>query len=181
MAQPPGQNSADGKSKKEIKPKRRWGGLRRLNTIVPAVTRDTLSRRGFLQGEVVARWRDIVGPNLADHTVPERLAFPRGDRHGANLVIRVAPGLAPELQHSSPRVIERINAYFGYGAVASLKLIQAPVPPPVVSQRRQRRSLNRTEVKAVRDEVAGTRDPDLRRALERLGCSLKAAKPDPTS
>ena len=31
------------------------------------------------------------------------------------------------MQHSARQIIERINAYFGYAAVAELRIVQAPM------------------------------------------------------
>ncbi len=163
------------REKTDEKPARRWGKTRGLGAIMPSVTKDALARRGFVQGEIIARWREIVGARLADHTAPEKLAFPRGERMSATLLVRVSPGLAPELQHESPRVIERMNTYFGYRAIAALKLIQAPLQPRPALARRKRRKLSDAEVSDIRKEVAPTRDPDLRSALERFGRSLRAA------
>jgi len=44
----------------------------------------------------------------------------RDDQDGAVLEIRVEGAAALELQHSEPRVIERINAHFGYAAIRRL-------------------------------------------------------------
>lgn len=159
------------------KPKRRWGKLRGLGAIVPAVTKSALAKRGFVQGEIIGRWREIIGPRLAGHTSPEKLSFPRGERDGATLHVRVAPGLAPEVQHDQPRILDRINAYFGYRAVSGLKIVQAPVPRRAPPKRVKRRPLREDEIAAIQKEVAATHDPGLRQALEKFGRSLHAAPP----
>lgn len=169
--------TADHDNSKAEKTKRRWGKMRGLSTIVPAVTKSSLAKRGFVQGEVIGRWREIIGERLATHTSPEKLTFPRGERNGATLYVRVAPGLAPEVQHDQPRILDRINAYFGYRAVAGLKIIQAPVPRPVAVARVNRRTLRDDEVSDIQREVAATHDDDLREALEKLGRSLRAVPP----
>jgi protein-disulfide isomerase len=46
------------------------------------------------------------------------------------MVLRVAEGRALEFQHLGPRIIERINGYYGYEAVAALKILQGTVAPP---------------------------------------------------
>jgi hypothetical protein len=137
----------------------------------------SLAKRGFVQGEVIGRWREIIGPRLADHTSPEKLTFPQGERNGATLYVRVASGLALEIQHDQPNILDRINAYFGYRAVAGLKIIQAPVPRPARAASPQRRKLRDEEIAAIKKEVANTQDDDLRNALEKLGRSLHSAPP----
>src|SRR5512144_3159687 len=98
-------------------------GLRALGETVDAVARPMLGRRGFAGGRVVAEWGSIVGEHLAARSLPERVTRPADGRGGGTLHVRVASGaLAVELQHVEPVIIERINTYFGYRAVARLRL-----------------------------------------------------------
>ena len=93
---------------------------RRLdNKLIPAgsvlrrAVANALRRRGFGEWDVLARWPDIVGPGLAASTAPEKLQQRRGDVAGAILHIRVGGSAALELQHKTPVVLERINAFYG--------------------------------------------------------------------
>ena len=56
-----------------------------------------------------------------------KIAFQRKERTGGALHVRVDGAFAVELQHIAPLVIERVNAYYGYTALARLALHQAPV------------------------------------------------------
>ena len=170
--------SADKKGrKKNSDTTRRWGKVRTIADIMPGITRDTLKKRGFVQGEIITRWRDIVGPDLADSTAPEKLDFPRSERRGGTLQIRVAGAAALSLQHEEPQVVERINRFFGYAAVARLKLIQAPIPAADDQPNAPLRELDEKEIRSVESEVEDTRDPELRDALARFGRSIAASEP----
>ena len=171
-------NKADKSGKSST---RRWGKIRNIGAIMPGITRDTMQKRGFVQGEIITRWREIVGTDLADDTSPEKLSFPRGERHGGTLQVRVAGAAALALQHEEPGVIQRINRFFGYAAVARLKLIQAPIPKPAVRVRPKTRNLGDDEVHRIDAEVAKTRDPELREALARFGRSIAKANPSKRS
>ncbi len=98
----------------------------RLAGEVARITAPVLGKRGFASAQLIAEWASIVGAELADKITPDRLAFPRGERRDGTLRVRVAPGLAPEIQHRSPLILERINAFFGYRAVSRLALVQGP-------------------------------------------------------
>jgi hypothetical protein len=161
----------------EKKQTRRWGKIRNIGAIMPGVTRDTMQKRGFAQGEIITRWREIVGPELAAHTSPEKLAFPRAERRAGTLQVRVAPGAALALQHEEPVVIQRINRFFGYAAVARLKMIQAPVPVTDDHPNTPPRELAKSELRDIETEVADTKDNDLREALASFGRSIAAADP----
>ena len=62
--------------------------------------------------------------------MPLKLAFPRGERRDGTLILRVRGSFAIELQHMAPQLLERINGYLGYGAVARLKFEQGRLPRP---------------------------------------------------
>ncbi|MEJ0072405.1 MAG: DciA family protein [Pseudomonadota bacterium] len=81
------------------------------------MTRSALARRGFAAARAIADWPEIVGPALAESSVPERLVRGR-NAESATLVVRVRSAAALELQHWLPQVIERVNGYFGFRASA---------------------------------------------------------------
>jgi hypothetical protein len=149
-------------------------GLRALGETVDAVAGPMLGRRGFAGSRVAAEWASIVGEALAARSLPERVARTPGGQGGGTLHVRIASGaLAVELQHLEPQIVERINTYFGYQAVARLKLLHGPVP-----ERRADHAL--AHILAPADEAtieglaAGIEDPTLRQALRDLGKRLFA-------
>ncbi|MGE3304185.1 MAG: DUF721 domain-containing protein [Hyphomonadaceae bacterium] len=152
----------------------RKGGVRHLAALLPRLTRTALGKRGFAEGGIVADWPAIVGPELAAMSLPERLSFPQGARGDGTLQVRAAGAMALELQHLEPVLIERINGYFGYRAVARLKIRQGPVP----RQRRRREVAppDPAAARAVDDAVAPVEDPALRAALAGFGRALRGSK-----
>jgi len=143
------------------------------------ITRAAFARHGFAQADVVANWDDIVGEALAAVSAPERIKWPRGageeaQKRGGTLVIRAAPGRALELQYEASRIIARINSFFGYGAVAQLKVMQAA---ELSKGPRKRPPLPEKPVRE--QELGAVEDPSLRAALERLGRGVAAASSSP--
>ena len=148
-------------------------GLTAIAAALPGICGRALRRRGFVETGVVTEWPVIVGEALAAETAPHRLVFARGSHSGGTLHVRVSGAFATELQHLAPLVIDRINGYFGFGAVARLTLTQGPVPA------RRRAGGRRPEppTDAAADAVLAARlegidDPALRDALEGLGRAI---------
>src|SRR5215470_10559346 len=115
-------------------------GVKAVGSFLPALTRKAFEKYGFSTATLITDWVRIVGRELAVATAPERLKWPRGiapadlegnapgqGRRGATLVLRVDGGLSLDVQHKARQIIDRINAYFGYAAVAELRIVQAPV------------------------------------------------------
>jgi hypothetical protein len=159
-------------------------GLKSVGSFVPRLTRKAFEKYGFSAATLITDWRTIAGKELAAFTAPERLKWPRGversddevgadhrGRPGATLVLRVDPARALDVQYSGRQIVERINAYFGYAAVAELRILQAPVAAPNPD-----RSRSRSSPLPLTTEVAGIADAGLRDALGRLGAGIRAER-----
>ena len=139
--------------------------------------------RGFATTALLSEWPAIVGAELAQFTMPDRVVWPRrredgqaaspqrGHRgEGAVLVLRVEGPRAIEVQHRSGQILERVNSYFGYRAVAEMRILQAPVarkasPTPSPSPPLDPDAL---------PPSADIEDRGLRAALLRLGSAARA-------
>jgi len=154
-------------------------GPRLLSALAARAARSAFARKGFGAGEVLTRWPAIVGPTVAQHTVPERLVFPPGQRTDGVLHVTVASGgFATELQHLEPLVLERINGFFGYRAVTRLRLYQRPLP--AMPRRRERPAatpLSPGDRERLDNALSGTRDARLKAALEALGREILGRPP----
>lgn len=149
----------------------------RLDKHFRQLTRQAFARYGFGYADILAQWPAIVGEELGTLSAPERIRWPRrpaaaGDKPAGTMVVRVAEGRALEFQHQAPRIIERINGFYGYEAVAALKIVQGTLQStapragaePVAALPREAQ----TRLETIDDDR-------LRAALERLGSSLNRA------
>lgn len=121
--------------------------VRTVGSFVPELTQKAFEKYGFSTVALLTDWTVIAGRDLAAYTRPERIKWPRnvsvgGDvesgcqgRPGACLILRVDPARALDVQYSAAQLIERINGYFGYRAIADLRILQAPLDPVGKSQR----------------------------------------------
>ena len=138
-----------------------------LGRLIPGIVAEAYRRRGFTEPALLTGWRAIVGDETAERAVPMKIAFPRGSRTAGTLHIRVEGAYATELQHNASRIIERLNGFYGYAAIARLALHQGPVNPT---------SAVRTPSKAPArgtPSIEGIESPRLREALHGLGASIR--------
>ena len=158
----------------------RGGVARPISELMPEIGRTAVRRFGFVQSSVVTRWPEIVGPRHARACAPESIRFPIGEKRDGILQLVVKPAFAPQIQHSIPDIIERVNRFFGYAAVAKVKLRQGEVqPPPAVAQsgRAAPPSLKPIPFE-LGDSLRDIGDPELRAVLESLARSLGSAAQD---
>lgn len=155
--------------------RKRAGGLRAIGAESSKATSPIRRKRGFFEASVFSDWTAIVGPALGDQCVPLRLVRgPEGE--GGTLHVRVTGPLALELQHLEPQVIERINGFYGFRAIARLRMHQGPIAPPVKKARPAPPQASDDDLAALEQQLATVTDPDLRRALKKLGQSIIARK-----
>jgi hypothetical protein len=148
---------------------------RPLSDLMGATLSDAFKAQGFATAEIVTRWLDIVGPEIAGHSEPIKINWPRpvGDAapDPATLVLRVEGPVAVEIQHLSGVIMERVNRFFGWQAVGRLALRQAPLrrrtppkppapPDPAMAAR-------------IAESLPAIENDDLRQALGRLGAAIK--------
>src|ERR1700730_3983770 len=106
--------------------------LRRLAEVLRKTLTDAFAKQGFASVELVTRWPDIVGAEIAAHSQPEKIQWPRPPQsrnapEPGTLQLRVEGPAALEIQHLSGVILERVNQFFGWQAVAGVRLRQAPL------------------------------------------------------
>ena len=147
---------------------------RPLKDLLHKTLGEVFAKQGFASTELVTRWPEIVGADIAAHSEPEKIQWPRsfGNQmpEPGILVLRVEGPTAIEIQHQVKVILERVNRFFGWQAVGDLRLRQAPLPrrtkakPPTLDAEEQAR------IAATLSQIA---DDNLRAALARLGAAIK--------
>jgi hypothetical protein len=146
---------------------------RPLGTLVGKTIDDAFKKQGFASREVVTRWAQIVGPEVAAHAQPMKMQWPRGtnnEQAPATLVLRVEGPAAIEIQHQAALIIERVNRFFGWHAVERITLRQAPLQRP--APRPVRPAPDTAAAERIAAELT-VEDEPLRTALGRLGAAVK--------
>lgn len=122
-------------------------------------------------GALQARWREVVGAEIARRTEVAKLT--RGRNGGpSSLEIRVAGPAAAIIQHQAHEILARVNLFLGQDkAVQKLRIVQgplrqAPAPAPV---RRLAPPLDAAREAELARGLASAADGPLKAALMALG------------
>ena len=135
-----------------------------------AVTADAVIALG------ASHLRMRVAERYAKVSSPESVRFPAGKKFGGTLNIVVQGAHAPLMQHLAPVIVERVNRFFGYSAVAKLSFRQgSPIAREHVRKRPQLRPVSKELGEGLR-EIA---DPELRACLEALAGQIEASDGPP--
>ncbi len=158
-------------------PRRKSRGFTQAGGLVESRIQKAGAARGFAQMRLLTHWQEIVGADIARIAQPLKISYARKG-FGARLTLLARPAHAPELQMQIPRIQERVNASYGYAAIADIRITQSgdttgfaepetgfthDHPPP---------ALPREKAEKLRATVAGVEDETLRGVLESLGKNI---------
>jgi hypothetical protein len=144
-----------------------------LRDLLGKVAGRSFARQGFASAELVTRWTDVVGAEIAAHSEPMKIQWPRTtdeQPEPGTLVLRVEGPAAIEVQHLANVICERVNRFLGWRAIGRVVLRQAPL------RRRARKALRAVDGEAaahIAANLTAIDDADLRNALARLGAAVK--------
>ena len=146
-----------------------------LSILLSDVFTDAYAKQGFAARELVTRWSEIAGPEIARHSEPLKIQWPRPvegqPQEPATLVLRVEGPMALEIQHSADVILQRVNRFFGWSAVGKLAFRQAPLSR--VRRPARPGPPDPKSVAKVEESLGDIEDEQLKSALARLGAAIK--------
>ena len=159
----------------EQTPPRRRAGLVSFGADVRRLIAPVLGKKGFIQADILARWTDILGAELATGVQPASLSFSKS-ADGALLRVNAYSGAyAMEFNARKQQIIEKLNTYFGYRAIADIRVTQGGFTPKLPKSPATA-PLPLEKQKQIADETAGIENEALRAAATELGVLIESAK-----
>jgi len=142
-----------------------------------------LAKRAGISTLLLAAWDEIVGRQFSRCSRPDHIRWPRQsgpDERGGGfapgvLTVACEGARALFLMHQEKEIIGRVNNFFGFPAIARIRIVQKAVSPP--DARPGLRPLDLREKKRLSDMLAEVEDPRLRQSLERLGSGVIGRRP----
>lgn len=104
-------------------PPRRRRGFEPAAKLVAARVQSASEGRGFAVSRLLTHWPEIVGEQLASLTRPVKVSHTRGG-FGATLTLLTTGPVAPMIEMQLPQLREKVNACYGYNAIARITLTQ---------------------------------------------------------
>ena len=156
---------------------RRQRGFEPAFGLMKEPVRNVGESRGFAVARLLTHWAEVVGPEIAGKTRPVKIGYGR-EGFGATLTLLTTGAEAPMIDLQKELIREKVNAVYGYNAIARIHLTQtapvgfaegqvefAPAPPQIVNPRPE-------VIEAARKTAAPIRDEGLRHALEALALNV---------
>ena len=97
-------------------------GLRSFKDTLPKNIKKVINKKGHIYSETLSNWNYIVGDNLFKICYPK--SFKSSNKFGVStLSVMVKRGHEVDLEYSKKKVMDKMNAFFGYRVVEKLKFI----------------------------------------------------------
>ena len=78
---------------------------------------------GFANVDIIENWKEIAGDDLSLKITPVKISFPFGERKNGVLWVKIKnASLSSVIQYQFPMVVDKVNTYFGYNAITSVKI-----------------------------------------------------------
>jgi hypothetical protein len=150
-------------------------GFKRTASVLGRQIRKVGESRGFAVSKLLTHWDEIAGSDIAAVARPVNVGYGRGGL-GATLTLLTTGAQAPMLEMQKESLREKVNAVYGYNAIARVRITQtaptgfadgqahfAPAPAP------KEAPPDPGIARAASETVRPVADDGLRAALERLG------------
>ena len=108
-------------------------------------------------------------------SAPESLRFPVGQKRDGTLTLTVHGAHAVTMQHVLPEIVERVNRFFGYAAVARVAIRQGQVAPRKAPPSLKPIGLTPVPVE-MGDSLRTIADPELKAVLSALAAGVAATR-----
>jgi len=154
----------------------------RASTLMQKSIRGATETRGFAQTRVLTHWSEIVGEATAKIANPVDVSYAKGG-FGATLTVLTSGAQAPMLEMQKEQIREKVNACYGYNAIARVRITQTAPTGFAEGQMafdhrpKERKSPNAEARQAAQHLAAPVENDELRLALEALGANVITKRP----
>lgn len=147
---------------------------RSLSQSIDTIARQSIGKDWGLYATLLDHWAEIVGKEYAENTTPVKITFPHQPqeqrRISGTLTIKLPKGLAMEFTFKNEVVRQRINAYFGYDAIAKITLAPAVIEPP--APKRVEKTVDKAQLDKLHQETDVLENKELADSLRSFGETL---------
>ncbi|MEQ5827704.1 DUF721 domain-containing protein [Sulfitobacter sp. NFXS29] len=151
-------------------------GFKRTDSLLSQQIRKASETRGFAQSRLLTHWTEIVGEATAAISRPVEVSYGRKEGIGATLTLLTTGANAPMLEMQKEQLRARVNAVYGYNAIARVRITQTAATGFAEGQvafdhkpKTEKTAPNPALQRKAAEAAQPVADEGLREALARLG------------
>lgn len=140
----------------------------RIGLYTQKIVQPIFKARGLVEGKIMTHWPEIVGDHFARLSLPEKIVFPKGKKGEGTLYLSVTSSSSLLIHYAQGLILEQVNTFFGYKAIAKLHMSHGFIPQEGWKERILQ-PLPPEEKQWLEDATQVIADPDLKAQLQKLG------------
>ena len=139
-------------------------GLRSFKDTLPKNVKKIINKKGQIYSETLDNWRNFVGNDLFN------ISFPKSYKNenkiqSSCLTVMVKRGNEVNFEYSKNIVIEKINSFFGFEAVKSIKLVSFE---EISEKFIEKQSLDNVTKNKYKKQISGIKNEKIKNSLSEL-------------
>ena len=96
-------------------------GLRSFKDTLPTKIKKIINKKGTIYPEILDNWKHFVGNDLFKFSFP--IKYKNSNKiNNSTLDIMIKRGKEIDIEYSKNKIIDKINAYFGYKVLEKIKI-----------------------------------------------------------
>ena len=97
-------------------------GLRSFKDTLPTKIKKIINKKGTIYPEILDNWKHFVGNDLFKFSFP--IKYKNSNKiNDSTLDIMIKRGKEIDIEYSKNKIIDKINAYFGYKVLEKIKIV----------------------------------------------------------
>ena len=140
-------------------------GLKSFKNSLPKNVKKILNKKGFVCSEIINRWNYLVGNEISKVSFPKAFRS-SGKNAPGTLIISVQRGNEINIEFSKNTIIEKINSFFGYKILNSVRLETFNNLKENINKKKMHISTNTT--KKFKDSLKSLNNEKIKKSLMEL-------------
>ena len=137
-------------------------GLRSFKDTLPTKIKKIINKKGTIYPDILDNWKHFVGNDLFKFSFP--IKYKNSNKiNNSTLEIMIKRGKEIDIEYSKNKIIDKINAYFGYKVLEKIKIVTFDRDETYNEE-----EISYASKKKFHSNIKNVKDESLRRSLSNL-------------
>jgi len=103
---------------------RKQSYFKKIGNSLPKIVDKNIKEKNFIEISLIKKWREIIGDDIAKFCWPIKIVFSEIKNSNGIIFLKTMRGRSMEIEFKNEEIIEKLNQYFGYKAIAKISVVQ---------------------------------------------------------
>ena len=103
---------------------RKQSYFKKVGNSLPKIIDKNIKKKNFIEISLIKKWREIIGDDIAKFCWPIKIVFSEINNSNGIIFLKTKRGKSMEIEFKNEEIIEKLNQYFGYKAIAKISVVQ---------------------------------------------------------